>query len=82
MVPTMSTELIRFQQAELAQQAEQTRRRREAHERRSIQAAPTYADIMRAVDEANVAARSGLITEAQGFIELAYGAWARPRQSA
>ena len=79
MVPAMRTEAVRFQQAELAHRVERVRRRREAREQRSTQATRTYPDVMRFVDEAHLAARSGLIPEAQRLIELAYGSWARPR---
>ena len=82
MVPTMNTEAIRFQQTELVRRAEQTRRRRESHEQRSLHVAQTYPDVVRMVDEANVAARLGLVQEASRLLEVAFGAWARPRQSA
>ena len=70
MAPTTSNEIIRMNERELSRRAEATRRRREAQELRTD---PGYPDVMRTVDEANVAARRGLVAEAQRLFALAYG---------
>ena len=72
MAPTTGTEMIQIQQRELARRAEVVRQRREAQEWRQV-ASPSFVQVMRLVDEANVAARLGHLDEADRMFAMAYG---------
>lgn len=80
MVPTTGIEMIRIQQRELVRRAEGTRQRREVREERTGNPPSAYSHVMLLVDEANLAARGGLVAEARRLFGRAYGYLDRPQR--